>query len=159
MNRFLLLAFVLFAVILSACGGNDPQTSKVATFTPDLCISNQVALAIKPVNDLQREFDDLSLLAANVAREQLADLITDMQRVRRQAEDLTVAPCVETLKSHQLAHMKTVIDTMIAFVGGADATTLNQGIAQAGQQHDLYSLELARLMGATLVPIQPAATP
>jgi hypothetical protein len=82
-----------------------------------------------------------------------------MQRVRRQAEDQTVAPCVATLKSHQLAHMKTVIDTMIAFVGGAEASTLNQGIAQAGQEHDLYTLEMARLMGATLIPVQPATTP
>ena len=41
---------------------------------------------------------------------------------------------------------------MIAFVGGADTETLNKGIADASQEHDLYTLEIARLLGITRSP-------
>ena len=53
----------------------------------------------------------------------------------------------------------SIIDTMIAFLGGADTKTLNQGIADAGTEHDLYTLEIARLLGITLAPITSVPTP
>jgi predicted aconitase with swiveling domain len=43
--------------------------------------------------------------------------------------------------------MNIVIDTLIAFLGGADPETLTEGIRRAGQEHDLYTLEVARLLG------------
>lgn len=159
MNRAYLQILAIFAFILSACGGKESVVSPTTTQTMDLCASNNINTAIKSINDLQREFDDISLLASNVTRDQLPELITEMQRVRREAEDQSTPTCLATLKSHQLAHMKTVIDTMIAFVGGADVATLNNGIAQAGQQHNLYTLEMARLMGITLVPATNPSTP
>jgi hypothetical protein len=48
--------------------------------------------------------------------------------------------------------MNSVIDTLIAFMGGADTETLEQGIAIARELHDQYTLELARLLGLTVVP-------
>jgi len=115
------------------------------------------------VNDLQREFDDASQLASNLAREQLPDSISAMQRIRRAAEDHEAPACLATLKAHQLAHMNIVIDTMIAFLGGADTDTLDRGIAEAREEHDLYALEIARLLGITLAPVTdvpvPADTP
>jgi hypothetical protein len=51
--------------------------------------------------------------------------------------------------------MNSVINTLIAFRGGADQKSLDQGIGLARQQHDQYTLELARLLGLTVV----AATP
>jgi len=159
MNRtyILLIAFLISAV--SACGNPVSAPETASTQTSDPCLSDQLNSAIKPINDLQREFDDTSLLASNVARQQLPGLISEMQRIRREAEDQTIPPCLATLKSHQLAHMATVIETMIAFVGGADSSNLNKGIAQASQEHDLYTLEMARLLGVTLVPASGPPTP
>jgi len=150
MNRIYLLLPAIIVFFLSACGNQESVSG--TTWTPDPCIAENTQATIKPINDLQREFDDITLLASNVAREQLPGLITEMQRVRREAEDQIVPPCLSTLKTHQLTHMNTVIDTMIAFVGGADSATLSNGIAQAGEAHDLYTLEMARLLGITLVP-------
>jgi len=48
-----------------------------------------------------------------------------------------------------LAHMNIVIDTMIAFVDGADTETLDRGIADARKEHDLCTLEIVRLLGIT----------
>ena len=48
--------------------------------------------------------------------------------------------------------MNTVIATLVAFLGGADMNTLEKSIASAREQHDQYTLELARLLGLTVVP-------
>jgi hypothetical protein len=48
--------------------------------------------------------------------------------------------------------MNTVIGTLVGFLGGADQQTLEKSIAIAREQHDQYTLELARLLGLTVVP-------
>ena len=55
--------------------------------------------------------------------------------------------------------MNIIIDTMIAFVDGADTETLNQGIADASAEHDLYTLESVRLLGITPAPFTNVRTP
>ena len=102
-----------------------------------------------------REFDDAALLASNTPLEQLNPTISDLQRIRRDVEDLRVPACLTTLKQYQLAHMNTVINTMLGFLSGTDTETLNQGIALARQQHDQYTLELANLLGVTVVAAPP----
>jgi hypothetical protein len=104
-----------------------------------------------------REFDDASLLAANTARDQLRPAISELQRIRRAAEDLQVPPCLGTLKKVQLAHMNLVIATLTAFMGGADQASVNEGIGRARQLHDQYTLEIARLLGITVVAVTSAA--
>jgi hypothetical protein len=168
MKRYLILLFATFLLFVAACGGQNLQVPAAApiaslTSTPDPCTAEMLADSIKNVNDLQREFDDASQLASNLAREQLPGAISGMQRIRRAAEDHQAPACLATLKAHQLAHMNIVIDTMIAFLGGADNETLNKGIADASAEHDLYTLEIARLLGITLEPVatvpNAAATP
>ncbi len=142
----------IFIFLLSACGGNAATTPEaVPTWTPDPCASSNLNASVKPINDLQREFDDASGLASNLPVDQLDDAITNLQRIRREAENITPPPCLVALKSYQLAHMNAVIDTLIAFVGGADTNTLNQGMTLARQEHDRYTLEMARVLGVTLV--------
>jgi hypothetical protein len=59
--------------------------------------------------------------------------------------------------------MNTVINTLLAFLGGGSQSGVSQGIETARQQHDEYVLELARIMGVTPVvvtrPPTQAATP
>lgn len=134
-----------------------PEAIPSATPTSDPCSSENISASTKKVSDLQREFDDASELSANLPREQLPPVISDMQRIRRAAEDQETPPCLVKLKSFQLSHMNTVVDTLLAFVGGADQATLNEGITRARQEHDQYSIELARLLGITLSPVEPPA--
>ena len=163
-SRFLLLFTICF-LFLSACANQNSTSAPssptieltvLPTSTPDLCSTENLSESIKEVNDLMREFDDMSKLAANLEREKLPELISEMQRVRRAAEDQKVPSCLSTLKVHQIAHMNIVIDTLIAFLGGAQPETLNNGIARAGQEHDLYTLEVARLLG---IPQGSPSTP
>jgi hypothetical protein len=58
--------------------------------------------------------------------------------------------------------MNAVINTLVSFMGGADQAAVDQGIAQARDLHDRYTLELARLLGITVEPasvVEPEQTP
>lgn len=183
----LALALVVF---LSACGGNvpvdsntpdsstpapeasstpSPSISADVTSTLDPCAPENIEAEVQKVHKFMREFDDASSLAASRPREGLADAISDLQRIRREAEDQVIPYCLGDLKTYQISHMNTVINTLIAFMSASNETDqeiVNQGIAMARDQHDQYTLELARLLGltieaATVIPIETAtpATP
>ena len=142
-----------------------PTENNTGSATPDPCSLPQLEAEVQKVHGHMREFDDASILASNMPREQLSGSIADLQRIRREAEDEAIPNCLLTLKTHQIDHMNSVIDTLVAFMGGTDQQTLEQGISTARQQHDDYTLELARLLGLTVVPATvpvlntPAETP
>jgi uncharacterized lipoprotein YajG len=123
-----------------------------ATSTLDPCGRPQLETEVQKVHKHMREFDDASILASNMPREQLSSAIADLQRIRREAEDEQTPACLTNLKQIEVQHMNTVINTLIVFMGGTDQQTLDQGIALARQQHDEYTLELARILGLTVVP-------
>ena len=172
-HLFIISIFVL-TIVLAGCG-KTPATptplaseatsttesqqpvdsNSTATITPDACSPGQIEAEVQKVHKHMREFDDASILASSTPRDQLSGSIADLQRVRREAEDETIPACLTDLKAYQVQHMNTVINTLIAFMGGADQQSLDQGIGLARQQHDQYTLELARLLGLTVV----AATP
>src|SRR5687767_13721428 len=102
------------------------------------------------------ESDGIAKQDASVSHQKVAELVSEMQRIRREAEDHQTPTRLSTLKVHQITHMNTVIDTLIAFIGGAQAETLNEGISRAGHEHDLYTLEVARLLGIPQAPISPS---
>ena len=100
-----------------------------------------------------REFDDVTAQLTSAAAEQLPTIISDLQRIRRAAEDLPVPPCLVTLKRYQLNHMNLVIQSLLGFVGGQDQETLRTGFEIARAEYEKYSLELVRLLGITLATV------
>jgi hypothetical protein len=172
-DLLLVLFLLILTIILAGCGttastSETPaatSTEEVAsvpptiTFTPDPCSPGQIEAEVQKVHKHMREFDDASKLASNIPREQLSGSIADLQRIRREAEDETIPACLTTLKTYQVQHMNSVIDTLLAFMGGADKQSLEQGISIAGQQHDQYTLELARVLGLTVVPAAAPGAP
>lgn len=179
-QQILFLILILLTVTFtSACGGSPEQvatkrptrtpvateppasTPTFVTTTPDPCAPENISAEVEKVHRLMREFDDASLLASSTPVDQLNPSIADLQRIRRDAEDQRVPGCLTTLKQYQLAHMNTVINTMLFLLSykGSDAETqaLNQGIALARQQHDQYVLELANVLGLTVVAAPTAA--
>ena len=179
-QQILFLILILLTVTFtSACGGSPEQvatkrptrtpvateppasTPTFVTTTPDPCAPENISAEVEKVHRLMREFDDASLLASSTPVDQLNPSIADLQHIRRDAEDQRVPGCLTTLKQYQLAHMNTVINTMLFLLSykGSDAETqaLNQGIALARQQHDQYVLELANVLGLTVVAAPTAA--
>lgn len=170
-NAIFFVFVIILMLVLSACGGTPatetptagtattqeqetsaPPAADNGTATPDPCSLPQLEEEVQKIHRHMREFDDASILASNMPREQLSGSIAELQRIRREAEDETIPNCLLTLKTHQIEHMNSVIETLVAFMGGTDQQTLEQGISAARQQHDDYTLELARLLGLTVVP-------
>jgi len=163
MKNFVLYGFLSLVLFASACGG-QPAATQAETAVPlttsleeDSCSPQNLPVTVQPLNDLMREFEGASQLASNSAAQQLPQVISDLQRIRRSAEDVQIPACLTTLKTHQLNHMNLMIQTLLAFVGGATQEELTNGLEMARQEHDLYSLEIVRLLGVTLAPI--TATP
>jgi hypothetical protein len=140
---------------LASAPSSTTVSTSSASSTPDPCSAGQIEAEVQKVHRHMREFDDASVLASKLPRDQLTDSVADLQRIRREAEDEQVPTCLTNLRKYQVDHMNSVISTLLVFIGGTDTTTLEQGIAIARQQHDQYTLELARLLGLTVVPATP----
>jgi hypothetical protein len=175
----LALALVL---LLSACGNTItpaanslPSAASVATITdapglasasgitntPDPCGPENIEEEVLKVHKYMREFDDASNLASlpELQPQQRTDAIAELQRIRREAEDQVIPPCVGDLKTYQISHMNAVINTLIAMLSGSDQQQIDQGIASARNQHDRYLIELARVLGLTIEPANAAPLP
>ncbi len=166
-KRTLLLVVSAFFLTWAVSGcGNGPvatisavSATPTITSTPDPCAPENIGASVEKVHRHMREFDDASSLAASLPASQLSAQIANLQQIRRDAEDEPIPSCLVTLKTDQINHMNTVINTLLAFMRGSDQQTVGQGIALARQQHDQYTLELARLLGITPVPATVAASP
>jgi hypothetical protein len=161
MKRTFVHLLILFSIFLTACGRDatpPPTEAPPVTTTPDLCSAESLPAEAARANKLMREFDDYSALASNTPQSQLVVLIPEMQRILRETEDLSLPPCLQTLKNLEMAHMNLVIQTLMAFLNNTDVQVINAGISQARELHSRYDIELARLLGITLVA-PPTATP
>lgn len=158
------------AIVLTACVAVPTTATEAPTLapsqvpsvtsTPDPCAPENIEAEVQKVHRHMREFDDASSLAASRPREELGDAIAELQRIRRDTEDQPTPGCLADLRTFQVSHMNTVINTLIAFMSENDQQVVDQGIALARQQHDRYTLELARLLGLTVVAatVIPPAT-
>ena len=166
MKKLILCLLPFLLLFGSACANQQASTQPLPNSTTDPSTSNQdpcssenLPTTVQEINNLMREFDDASQLAKNLPAQQLSEVISDLQRIRRDSEDLQVPACLSTLKTHELNHMNLMIQTLLAFVGGANQETLTNGLEQARQAHELYSLEIVRLLGITLAPITTTPPP
>jgi hypothetical protein len=162
---------LILTIVLAGCGATPltPNTlaatrtkeaaPPTASTTPDPCSSALIEPVVQKVHSHMREFDDAAILASNTPREQLSTSIANLQRIRREAEDEPIPGCLTDMKKYQVQHMNSVINTLVAFMGAADQQSLDEGISLAREQHDQYTLELARVLGLTVVPADtPGAT-
>lgn len=157
--------FPTLLLLLSACSAIAPDAAPSATLsptaipaatvtaTPDPCAAEKRAVEVRSMHRLMREFDDAYAVAISTSRDQMSSAVSELQRIRREAEDYHAPACLAPLKDLQLVQMNTVIQTMLAFMGGADSDTINQGMALSRQLHNQYMLEVSRLLGTTMVAI------
>lgn len=159
MNKVILASLLICFLISSACGGQPAPTQSSTALTEtaihdqDPCTPQNLPTTVQPINDLMREFDEASNVASNIPVAQLPNVISNLQRIRRETQDVQIPACLAELKTHEVNHMELMIQTLIAFVAGADQETLHNGLDMARKEHELYSLELVRLLGVTLAPM------
>jgi hypothetical protein len=137
---------------------NANSNSNGAAPTADLCTAENKLIETKRLNRYMVTFDDLSVLAQATPREQLAVVILEMQKVRRDAAFEEVQPCFSNLQITQVNFMNGVVNTMTSFLSGIEADTLTELITETRNQRTLYDTELASLLGMTYVTLTPAPT-
>jgi hypothetical protein len=153
MNKLAAYLSLLLFLALSACAGQLPApVANTSTPDPDPCSTHNLPATVQQMNDLMREFDGESARISAESVQQLPEVISELQRIRRAAEDLSAPACLGTLRTHQLNHMNLMIQTLLAYVGSGHLQTLNTGLEIAQAEHEKYSLELVRLLGITLAP-------
>jgi hypothetical protein len=151
------LPVIVLFLLLTACSTANPVPTETPTpaplpsSTPDVCSGAALQSEVKKINDLTRQFDDYSTLAFNTPQSQLVQVIPALQTIRRAAQDQVVPPCLQALKNYQLLYMNTGIETLLVFESNSKSTVIAGGIAQARLYHDQYTIELAHLLGLTLV--------
>ena len=169
-SLFLMTLLLIATIIISACSSPEQATihpTQIAptikatetppptvTPEPDPCSPENIPTEVEKLHKLMREFDDTSTLAPYITQQFLYPVISDLQRIRRDVQDQSVPSCLTTLQQYQLAHMNTVINTMVYLLSqgaNSESEVVSQGIVLAKQQHDQYVLELANVLGLTVV--------
>jgi hypothetical protein len=83
------------------------------TSTPAPCISNELH---QQISDVLSRFADAVTLGDSTPRMQLADVIADMQAIRRDAESLSFSDCLTPIRPHLIAYMDSAINAFTAFL-------------------------------------------
>src|SRR5512147_1393601 len=124
------ISILILASVLASCGGNpatpavsntsqavpsesNPAPQPTSTFeapdsptsTPDPCSSGQIEAEVQKVHRHMREFDDASVLASKLPRDEVSTSVAELQRIRREAEDEKIPACLTDLKGYQVDHM------------------------------------------------------
>ena len=160
------------APITSTASNTPIPPTSTSTSTPDACALEYISATIARFDRLSREFSDAFLLVQNTPAAQLAPGISELQRIRRDAQDFAIPACLGDLKEYQLGFMNVAIDAAVIlysnFSGDPNKTMtqeqvdlainiVNQRMVEANQLSTQYTVEMARLLGITLTPPLPTA--
>lgn len=73
------------------------------------------------LDEIMRRWSDASIVAGSTARIALSPAVKDLQSIRREAEKLTVTPCLTRAQANMLVGMDAEILGYIKFMGDAKA--------------------------------------
>jgi len=97
------------------------------------------------VEELAQDWDDINKLAGNTPRMQLAILISKMQDVRTEFNNLDVPDCANETQSLMLNYMDATIDGYMSFLADEDDYTVQKHFGSASHYFNLWSLSFADL--------------
>ena len=97
------------------------------------------------VEELAQDWDDINKLAGNTPRMQLAILISKMQDVRTEFNNLDVPDCANETQSLMLNYMDATIDGYMSFLADEDDYTVQKHFESASHYFNLWSLSFADL--------------
>lgn len=111
------------------------------------CSAMRVEKSMQPIQDQMRAFDDYAAIVSNTGRDQLAFPVSELQRIRRETEDIVVPDCLVTLKTASLEYMNQVISTSLAFMRSEDQEQVSGRLQLSRQLRAVYETEKDRLLG------------
>jgi hypothetical protein len=141
MKRIAIVAVALF--ILSACAA--PATPAM-TPTPDPCSQSEITKYIDTINGVARRFDDAYTLANSTPRMSLPPVISDLQAIRRDTEDLKVPVCADKAKQALVAYMNATIESIRLFMVDDFDSKIDAANADAVKKLEAYKTIMAELV-------------
>jgi len=141
----------LLLVLVTACGGSVPTVAVAPTVAPQPtpACPDRAAEFIRLSQDLREQWDDALTLADSTPRGSLPPQIADLQRIRRETEDLEVPDCAAEAKEHLVGAMDAGIDGFIAFLGQEDQSIIDANFRTVGTELAAYQNELDSMAGLT----------
>ncbi len=142
---------VLCWPIILVCGcAQEPSIQPKEILNP--CAPEMLGGTMKPLQGLMRAFDDGTELAYHMPRPQVSEEIAQLQDYRREVADLDIPSCLLELKEAQVAYMDSVINNLLAFLGGASGDVTVSGLETSAKIRDQYEHIVVDLLGITSTP-------
>lgn len=173
MKRIVLALLVV--VLLSSCSQNNqalvdvsvkatltalaptvtPEVSPVPTLTcAELTASWQII-----INPVLREWDDALALALQTPRASLATPISNLQRIRRDTEDVQAPECATNARAYLTVYMDEEIKMLLAFSSNSTDGSVDAAKNRANVSREAYTAELIKLASEPVAPtIQASST-
>ena len=145
-----------------------------ASTTPDPCTQENIKASVTALERTSRAFDDEINIARGTANAQLAPIISELQKNRRDVDDFQVPPCLDTLKTQLMGYINSYIDFYLVLYSSASiaapgvtqkqfneamatmSATANQHYGDVVDYANKFVLEKSRLLGLT--PPAPVPT-
>ena len=143
-------SMLLLALLATACTASSGEGSSQAQ---DPCSPANLPGSVQVLNEYMRQVDNQVQLATVVTGSDIRLVIEPMERIRGKVQDQAVGACLDELKRLQLQYVEAVLEVVQPASGiSPDATTLADGLQEARQYRDQYTLEMSRLLGVTATP-------
>jgi hypothetical protein len=130
----------MLALILTACG---PGQLLGPTPTPDPCSPELLEPIIKDYASIETRFNDAFNLANNTPRGSLSPQISELQAIRRDANELAEPDCLAVAKVHMIKYMDAIIDGFILFLDADNPdAVVNAKFDEASKELSAYERSL-----------------
>jgi hypothetical protein len=152
MRRGMVLILILFS--LMACA--SPLGARMCPGQSEQFVEDSEAIL--------EEWTDASALAASTPRVSLPEVISDLQAIKRRANDLEAPDCAASIKIAMVNGMESAITALLGFAADSPQIVIDTALAESVASFDEVTFRLARLragedVNAPLPTVTPTYTP
>lgn len=132
--------FLIIIVILAAVGA---AYAWYYYYGP--CGLRRINHSMSQLQQIAERWDDANSIAGSAARIALAAPVSDLQKIKREANELGVPGCLAPAKRTLLASMEASIDAYLAFMQRNDDLTVSTKMLLAETKKSTFASELRRV--------------
>ncbi len=153
-----MIILVSSSVLISACSvfaglqpdptPLPPTPSPMPTATPDPCAPENLLAEVEKVQVIVNAFQDVAYVANFTPQTELIVPILELQKARRDLQQLEVPVCEEDIKNSALNYMNATINYLAFFMGGESQENVDAGIQNSQVLWQVVLGEFSKLLGS-----------